>query len=217
VVSAILALGTTASADGRFGYVLLYRFLPGWDGLRTPGRLILWTTLLLGILAAGAVSAFTGRVGEYVADRVPARPGPALRAAMIVPLLLVLYEGRSASEHPVVPAAPAAMRTAEGPLLVLPTDELTDENVMLWSTYRFQKIVNGAGTFHPQLQQDVRQATTQFPDRASIDLLRQLGIKTVIVVKNRIAGTEYANAASADITGLGVTRVEDPETVVYRL
>jgi hypothetical protein len=217
LATAILALGTNAPAGGQFGDVLLYRALPGWDGLRTPGRLILWTTLLLGVLAAGAVSAFAQRVREYAVGRVPAQPGFALRVAMVVPLLLVLYEGRSASDHPVVPPAPAAMHTAQAPLLVLPSEELTDENVMLWGTDRFPLMVNGASAFGPHLQARVRQATAQFPDPTSIDLLRQLGVKTVIVVKSRAAGTPYEYAATADVAGLDITRTEDADAVVYRL
>ena len=34
--------------DGNLGYVTLVEHLPGWNGVRTPGRLMLWTTLLLG-------------------------------------------------------------------------------------------------------------------------------------------------------------------------
>ncbi|WP_207784042.1 hypothetical protein, partial [Micromonospora globispora] len=56
LVSVALAAGTTLGGDGDPGYVTLVRHVPGWDGIRTPGRLVLWTTLLLGVLAAGALT-----------------------------------------------------------------------------------------------------------------------------------------------------------------
>src|SRR5690606_32041565 len=44
--TALLALGTNGPWGGRFGYLLLLE-LPGFEGIRTPGRLILWTTICL--------------------------------------------------------------------------------------------------------------------------------------------------------------------------
>ena len=40
-------------ANGWFGYRWLYELAPGWNGLRTPGRLNTFTSLGLAILAAG--------------------------------------------------------------------------------------------------------------------------------------------------------------------
>jgi hypothetical protein len=147
---------------------------------------------------------------------VPAPADIAMQVALVLPVLLVLYEGGSANKHPVVPPAPAAMRTAEAPLLVLPSAEGLDSNVMLWGTDRFPLMVNGSSGFIPRQQSRIREVTTKFPDKASIDLLRQLRVKTVIVLNARAAGT-HSYAATAQVTGLGITRTEDAETVVYRL
>lgn len=217
VVTIVLAMGTRAPAGGRYEYLLLYRNLPGFDALRTSGRLVLWTTLLLAILAAGAVSAFARRAGELVVDRVPDRPGPLLRLATLIPLLLVLGEALPATPHPEVPSAPAAMRTAQPPILVLPTDELTDENVMLWGTDRFPAMVNGGSGFVPNGQAEIRELVQHFPDAASIDRLRRIGVKTVIVVRSRVAGTPYAGAVEAPVDGLDITREETDEAVVFTL
>ena len=48
---AFLATGLRI-ADGWLGYRWLYEFAPGWDGLRTPGRLYTFTSLALALLAA---------------------------------------------------------------------------------------------------------------------------------------------------------------------
>ena len=122
LVTMVLAMGTRFF-DGTFTYVPLFEHLPGWDGMRTPGRLMLWTTLLLGLLAAGAVTAFAARVREIAAERVPPWPGPWLRLATLLPLLLVLVEGLNATAAPGGAGQPAAMRTVDGPMLVLPSSQ----------------------------------------------------------------------------------------------
>jgi hypothetical protein len=142
VASFLLSMGTEF-LGGRYTYLPLFEHLPGWEGLRTPGRLMLWSTLLLCVLAAGAVSAFADRAQELAAQRIPPWPGPWLRLATLIPLVLVLIEGLNVTPHPIVPRQPAAMRTVDGPLMVLPSDQGTDQNVMLWSTDRFQQVVNG--------------------------------------------------------------------------
>jgi hypothetical protein len=216
-VSIWLGMGANTVDHGHFGYMFLYGTLPGFDGLRTPGRLVVWTTLLLGVLAAGAVTAFSRRTWEISADRVPYRPGPLLRLATVLPLLFVLVEGLNQTPHPLVPATPAAMRTAAAPILVLPSDDGGDPLVMLWSTNRFPAMVNGTSGFTPHKQNDVRSLAEHFPDQDSIDQLRALGIKTVIVLRARAAGTRYEGAVDADIDGLDVTRRAVGDAVVYSL
>jgi hypothetical protein len=219
LVSVYLAMGTQPWYDGKYGYLLLYDYLPFWSASRTPGRLVIWTTLLLGILAAGAVGAFVERSHDLAAQRMPRRPSLMMRLATLLPVMLVLVEGTNKLDHPVVPTQPAAMRSVQGPLLVLPSDPLTDENVMLWSTTRFQKMVNGGSGFYPTDQTTTRETAKAFPDQISVDYLRRLGIRNVIVLKAQASGSDYAKAAAPDtpIDGLGVTRRDDGDTITYTL
>jgi hypothetical protein len=79
-VVSVLCLGTSGPAGGEYTYLPLFRHVPGWEALRTPGRLILWVTLCLGLLAAGAVT----RWAEAVSRRrtaLAARPTLARRLA----------------------------------------------------------------------------------------------------------------------------------------
>jgi hypothetical protein len=220
VLSIILAMGTTFY-HGDFTYLVLYDYLPFWSSSRTPGRLVIWTTLLLAILAAGAVGALVDRSYEIAAERVPYRPNVLLRLATLLPVLLVLAEGTNWGklDHPVVPTQPAAFRTVSGPMIVLPSDQLTDENVMIWSTTKFQQMVNGGSGFYPNDQQATRQAVKSFPDAASVQYLRQLGIRSVIVLKSQAQNSDYARAAATDVSidGLGITRQDDGDTIVYTL
>ncbi|WP_243420888.1 hypothetical protein [Micromonospora globispora] len=216
LVTMTLAMGTRF-LGGRFTYVPLFEYLPGWNGLRTPGRMMLWTTLLLGLLAAGAVTAFAARVRELAAQRIPPWPGPWLRLATLLPLLLVIVEGLNSTPHPVVPQQPAVMRTVDGPMLVLPSSQNLDQPLMLWSTSRFQEMANGGSGFTPDTLDQVREVTLAFPDQASIDYLRGLGVRNVVVLRDQLAGTPWERVVDNPVEGLGITREEVGDAIVYHL
>jgi hypothetical protein len=136
---------------------------------------------------------------------------------MLIPLLLVIAEGTNRTEHPVVPAQPLAMRIVDGPLLVLPTSELSDMNVMLWSTTRFQQMANGGSGFVPRRTKELRKASETFPDAASIGYLRSLGIRTVVLLPDRVAGTPWERAADVPVDNLGIRREDLADSVVFHL
>ncbi|MFK3981859.1 hypothetical protein ACI2K4_15970 [Micromonospora sp. NPDC050397] len=315
LVSVALAAGTRFGGDGDPGYATLVLHLPGWDGIRTSGRLVLWTTLLLGILAAGALSMVgrgeptpaadpegepagdpegnatgvtegnaTGDVegnatGDPVGDPggdaetdgtgtvpardgagkpVPAVAGAVLRSAVLrsavpeqgptrapvrpsrpartataraevapagwlvrlltlVPLALVVLEGVNTTPHVPVTPQPAALRGIDGPLLVLPSDGTFEFTIMLWSTDGFPRIANGLASFVPPTQQQIRAVTPSFPDQASVAYLRQIGIRTVVVLPDYLNGTPWQDVLNRDVQGLGISREETAGSVVFRL
>lgn len=212
----ILTLGTNFF-DGRWTYLPLFGHLPASLGLRIPGRLMLWTTILLSILAAGAVAEFVRRVEHWAEQRIPPWPGPWLRLATLIPLMLILVEGWNATAHPVVPEQPKTMRTVSGPMLVLPTADLTDQTTMLWSTTRFQQLANGAGGFAATRQAELRRNVASFPDPASIDYLRSQRITTVLLLRAEVAGTPWERAGDLPVDGLNITREDLDDAVIFRL
>jgi hypothetical protein len=221
VVSVVLAMGTGFPPGGRFTYLLLYHYLPGFDAIRTPGRLVVWMTLLLAMLAAGAVTAIGERLTRSV--RVTRSRHVMLgTVAGVLAAALVLVEGLGALPNPVFPPAPAAMTAAHAdavkpPLLVLPSLAATDPVVMAWSTDGFPSMVNGLSGFEPKSQADIRAATATFPDAASVALLRRYGVNTVVVLRDRVAGTPWAGAPDASVDGLGISRQEIADAVVFSL
>ncbi|WP_157018532.1 hypothetical protein [Cryptosporangium arvum] len=213
VVSLVLGMGTTFLGSGEFGYLLLYRYLPGWDAIRTPGRLVVWTSLLLAILAAGAITA----IGERFAK--PTGWPRFVVALALIPALLVGVEGINTTPHPRVPAQPQSFKDVVGPALVLPSDA-RDQWVMLWSTDGFPKIVNGGSGFTPQSQSMIREAAKVFPSEQSIAYFRRLGINTVLVLQSgdlSAVGGEYQNALTADVSGLDVLRRDRGDGVLFDL
>lgn len=217
LVSAVFTLGATV-LEGRWTYLPLFGHLPGSFGVRIPGRLMLWVTLFLAILAAGAVAEFVRRAEHLAASRMPPWPGPWLRLTTFVPLLLILGETWNATAHPVVPAQPAEMRTVTGPMLVLPTAALSDQTVMLWSTTRFQELANGGGGFAPSRRAELRRSVATFPDAISVQYLRTLGVGTVLLLRSEAAGTPWERAGDLPVDALGITREDlDDDSVLFRL
>ena len=213
----ILTLGTTFF-DGRWTYLPIFGHLPESLGLRVPGRLMLWVTLLLAVLAAGAVAEFVRRAEHMSALRVPPWPGPWLRLATLVPLLLVLVESWNMTPHPVVLAQPSALRTITAPIMVLPSTATSDQTVMLWSTSRFQPLVNGGGSFAAARQAQLRANVATFPDAASIQYLRGLGVTTVVLLRAQAIGTPWERSGDVPVDSLGIRREDlDNTTVVFRL
>lgn len=229
--SGALGLGTNFGAGGRPGYLTLASVLPGWEALRTSGRLMVWTSLLLAVLASGAITRIADRLSSRplpcsapIDEVMPVRSRPrawwrhrAAYAVLLVPLILVVLEGVNRTPHPVVPPAPAAMAQAEEPLLVLPSDGLLELNIMLWSTTGFPRIANGLAAFEPAGQERIRTVTAAFPDPASVAFLRRIGIRSVVVLPDRLAGTPWEAVASRPVAGLGITREDLAGALVYRL
>lgn len=218
VVTALLALGSTLGGDGDPGYLTLSKHLPGWDALRTPGRMMLWTSLLLAIMAAGTLTAAASALRRATRDWPDTRR-QAVRAVLLIPLALVLLEGVNRVAHPEVPRPPAAWQQITEPVLVLPSDAGAFElNVMLWTTEGgFPRVANGLAGFVPASQEQTRAMTAFFPDPASVAYLRELGVRTVLVMPDRLFGTPWEGVDQRPVDGLGVTREEVEGVLVYRL
>ncbi|NGM13069.1 hypothetical protein ENC19_10560 [Verrucosispora sp. CWR15] len=211
LVSGALGLGSNLVGQGDPGYLTLSRLLPGWDALRTPGRLMVWTSLLLAVLAAGAVSEF-GRNRPRLGW-----PRWVSAVVLLLPLVLVTVEGVNRTPHPTVPTAPPALRAATEPILVLPSNGVAESDIMLWTTDGFPRVANGSVTFLPASQQQIRAVTTTFPDPVSITFLRQVGIRSVVVLPDRLAGTPWDGLPTRPVDGLGITREEVAGALVYHL
>lgn len=240
--TAVLALGTTAPGGGRWTYLLLYRNLPGWDSLRTPGRLVVWVTLVLCLLAAGAVSRLTDRVwrawsvvpppepgghhertGDPVPNQAPGRGRPPALAAGVIavllgmPAALVAVEGRGDIPHWEIWKPPVELGELPQPILVLPSAPVTDYYWMTWQTQGWPVMANGSSGFEPTRQQELRAEAATFPDAASVAALQRRGIRSVVLVRDVVANTPWADAVDRPITDLPLTRNDVGNVVVYTL
>jgi hypothetical protein len=98
------------------------------------------------------------------------------------------------------------MAAAPAPLVVLPFDDSSDLNVMLWSTNGFPAMANGASSVITPIRQELRELMRSFPSQPGVARLRELGIRSVVVVRERAVGSPYEAALHGSIDGLGITR-----------
>ena len=131
---------------------------------------------------------------------------------MLVAAAVVLFEGLGTTPQVRVPAAPVALAQVEAPYLVLPSDG-DDGMAMLWSTDRFAPLVNGNSGVLPAELARTRDAVVHFPDARSVAYLRTLGIRTVVVLGDRVP----YDPATLSIENLDVTRTVVDGAVVFRL
>lgn len=218
-VCAILSLGLR-DVSGLEKYLTPYRFLydfaPGWDGVRTPGRITALTSLGLALLAGAGVCLILRHVRRlFTARRAHARLAGSLAGAVLVGAILA--EGAGPLAHPHVPPAPPGQSAAMAPQLHLPLDFDKGSRYSYWSIQGFPAIVNGSGAFEPDILVRLRAAVASFPDRDSVTALRELGVRTVVLHPDLAVGTAWQDAVQRPTSGLSVTRKVAAGVVLYEL
>jgi len=219
---ALLSLGVHPGAARFLPYRFVYELLPGWEAVRTPGRLHTLTTLSLALLASFGAS----RVVAAVAAR---RARIAVQAVAVALVLLVLVDG-SGVVYPsaTVPQAPARISDLPGPILELPARAENNRRYLIWSTDSFTPMVNGKSSFTPPIYKQTLAATRDFPSERSIAYLRRLGVRTVVVYTSEVfagrvedrqaVGESWRQAASHRLpSGIGVSRSLRRPVIIYDL
>jgi hypothetical protein len=221
---AFLSLGFHRHGAGSlYPYRLLYAVAPGWEGIRVPGRLMTLTSLGLALLAAAGAQRLAGSLGARAARRSARRVAWAVCATLT---LAVLVEGSgfdiggpgawpvAGPAHPEVPPAPKGEAGA-APQLHLPLTIPANRRYVLWSTDGFPELVNGRGSFVPTSFADLELRLQQFPDRETVNLLRSLGVRTVVLHPNLAGGTPWQGAARRPVAGLGLERRRSGDLLLY--
>jgi hypothetical protein len=218
LLAALCAMGLRF-LDGRVTYRLLYDYAPGWQGIRTPGRITVITSLLLALFAGGGA--------QWLLLRRRGRALPALVAAILC--IAILAEGSafglgergeaavSGPPEPRVPGPPPGQLGQPSPQLHLPVRARREYDYILWSTEGFPRIVNGTSGFPPRFLRRLALQERGFPSRASVARLRSLGVRTVILHPGYVAGTPRSTWPRRSVKGLGVTRHRRGGVVVYSL
>ena len=110
------------------------------------------------------------------------------------------------------------MSKVPAPQLHLPADFAEDNRrYLLWSTDGFPDLVNGRSSVQPESTAALIAAMDGFPDRASVALLRERGVESVILHLARLPGSPQEGAEKRPIQGLGVSRRRVGEVLVYEL
>jgi hypothetical protein len=198
---------------------VLYEVLPGWNAIRTPGRLATFSSLTLALLAAAGVEALMRAAARR---RLPAW-SPAAIAGLLV--LVIVTEGRSLpfdpfddQAEPEVPAAATSTADITPPQLHLPALTAKQNRAyQLNSTDGFPDIVNGRASTNPHTVLALVREMANFPDAATVRELQDYGVRTVILHVGLSEGTPQAGAARKPIGGLPLTSYRLPGLVVYEV
>jgi len=217
IAISVLALGFEPEGGLLWPDRILYDLLPGWHGIRTPGRLVTFSSLALALLAAaGAQRLLLALAGR----RIRAATATAAIAGLA---LLVAIEGRglpfdptNTLAQPVMPEAPPTPAGAPAPRLNLPALRPEDNRrYLLWSSAGFAKMINGRSSTIPEFSTDLIESMDDFPSRATVEHLRRVGVNSVIVHLDRVRGTPQEGSSRRPITGLGITRTRQGPLEVY--
>ena len=224
LICALLSLGLRDDShftNGWTPYRLLYELAPGWQGFRTPGRIHTLTSLGLALLAAAGATLILREVRTRRIFRRPFQTRASREAAALVTAAFltgaILLEGIGPTQHPRAPSAPPGLSGLEDPQLHLPTDDFVDAKYTFWSIDGFPRIVNGGGSITPARLRKVRRTALDFPDARSVSLLRELGVRTVILHPELSVGTPWENADERPTDGLPLVREDADGLVLYRL
>src|SRR5215207_3068969 len=220
IALAWLSLGFRVPGDGfPYPYRLVYDWAPGWDAVRTPGRLNTLISLGLALLAAaGAHRVLSGKwSGTEFGFRRPLETALAFALPAIVLLegcgFEVAKNDTLLAGPPLgtVPMPPKGLVDATSPRVHLPMN-LNESRFLVWSTNGFPKIVNGSGSFTPRQFEQLEREMAGFPTPPLLSKLSSIGVKTVVVQPDIIAGTPWKDWRSWTLRGEQTGGV-----VLYRL
>lgn len=204
---AVLALGS-GLADGALGYRWLYDHAPGWDAVRTPGRLMTLISLALALLA----SLGAGRL----LDRVGARARGPLAVGLCA---LVMLEGFNLVDLFPVPPPPPAQRGAPAPQLHAPSDLTFSQIYTFWSVDDgFPTLLNGGGSTPDTVLDSVEVPVARhFPDAATVAALRRAGVRSLVFHPELAGGTRWEGLERRPVRGLPIRRRSGGGVVVYEI
>jgi len=219
VAIVILELGFREEGGLLWPYRVLYEALPGWDAIRTPGRLATFASLALALLAAAGGEALLRRARR---SRLPSWAATAVAGLLV---LVIVTEGRSLpfdpfdnQAMPEVPPAQPSTNEIPTPQLHLPALTAKQSRAFqLASTEGFPDMVNGRASTNPAVVLDLVKHMASFPDAATVRELQEYGVRTVILHLGLSEGTPQAGAARKSIEGLPLTACRLPDLVVYEL
>jgi len=218
----VLSLGFREEGGLLWPYRVLYEALPGWEGIRTPGRMATFTALALALLAAAGAEAAVRAVGRR------RRPAWSAVAVAGVLSLAIVTEGRSLpfdpydnQAEPEVPSPLPSTADIPQPQLHLPALTAKENRAFqLESTDGFPEIVNGRASTNPAVVLDLVKHMETFPDAATVKELQEYGVRTVILHLGLTDGTPQAGVARKPIAGLPLRRyrlADRPGLVFYEL
>jgi hypothetical protein len=215
----VLELGFREDGGLLWPYRVIYETLPGWDAIRTPGRLATFSSLALAILAAaGAESLIRALRRRTELAWVPIAVAGVLALAITTEGRSLPFDPFDDQAMPEVPDLGTSTTDLPTPQLHLPAQTAkANRAYQLASTDGFPDIVNGRASTNPHTILQLINDMDSFPDAASVARLQDYGVRTVVLHTGLTEGTPQAFAARKSIAGLSLRSYRLPGLVIYEV
>ncbi|NMC53129.1 MAG: hypothetical protein GYA48_05795 [Chloroflexi bacterium] len=222
LLAVILAMGIDLHWNGESVLVRLPEFVAGRLGrveapIPLPGFVLFYVfpffaklraLMRFGIFALVFVCALAGLGGDWLLKRVPTQWKQAAAAALIVLVLFDFYPGpytEFAQVPPRVVDTWLAAQPDDAPLVQMPFRLAEDQEQTYYTLFHEKPYVGGFfNAFPPRQYREVIPVLEGFPDEASVALLKEFGVKYVLV-----QASEYADMqpVQRDCEALGLELV----------
>jgi hypothetical protein len=215
-IFSVLALGFRLEGGLLWPYRVIYDVLPGWEAIRTPGRLVTFSSLALALLAAGGTERIAVALRERGRRTLAVGACCALAVAIAIEGRGLPFDPTDSQAQPHAPAMPPSVASVPAPQLHLPALRPEDNRrYLLWSTDGFPKIVNGRSSTQPTETTRLIEDMDDFPNPQTVATLRRRGVASVIVHLDRTRGTPQEGILSRPIDGLGIGRRRLGPLLIY--
>ena len=214
-----LALGFKEAWGPVFPYRIVYELLPGWEGIRTPGRLFTFASLGLALLAAAGTALVMRRVAERrISPRAPLAVACVLAAMVVIEGRGLPFDPFDDLAQPSPPDPPTDVSAIAAPQLHLPAMRPEDNRrYLLWSSDGFPEMVNGRSSTNPRFTASVIARADRFPRGGSVPYLRRLGVRSVVVHPRLTTSRALSRAARRPVRAPGIEGHRSGEVIVYEI
>ena len=184
LVAFILSLGYPLHFFGHIIYIdlpykYLFEYFPGFKSMRVPSRFAIVLMFSLSILAGYGLSRLIGSEPKIKRATI---------SLIVLSLIVIesLYIPVSINTMPTGQEIPEVYRwltneTGDFAIVELPSELFSDTKYMYYSTYHWKKLVNGYSGFVPDYYSGTMKELLSFPSNESINLLKNLGVKYVVI------------------------------------
>ncbi len=204
-------LGGRQNAHGiPLPYLALYYLVPGWAGMRAPGRFA-----FLAVLAAVPIAALgVMRCRDALVGREGRRQwaGPATCAGLIVLIFLELGPKTlplaSVASGAAVPDVYRWLATERpGPIVELPFGLTDDHRYMYFSTLHWLPVFNGQSGFYPKAHFEMKETLAELPAPRAVGHAAALGIRAIVVHTDRLSSLDRERWQQIASSGRGLTKL----------
>jgi hypothetical protein len=192
----ILVLSVLFTFGPNGPYILLYKYVPGFNGLRVASRFHIMVMFSLAVLAAFGTKALLASL--RLKKRQSCLVGIFLSCLLLVEYMSIPIPIERVRVKEDIPEVYKWLATQKDDfaLIELPLPKLKERigriecPRMHYSTYHWKKLVNGYSGFFPPVYNELRRRWQNLPLKQNIHDLKRLGVRYVVVHSDQLEEEE---------------------------